>query len=265
MMESIVDKYKKLEKQPLKFVLAEFRFSQIQQIGEYIPRIQEALRKSYPLPDKSNEQNIQVDPNGISVSTSESWLFRSANKKSVIGINQDRLVFYTSNYSRFEQFEESCKQALEILTEIVEPTLILRIGLRFSDLVVVEENEVISQLVDPNFSFPKSVSSLGENVHHRCETILSNDSGILAIRTLYGINNMICLQDIREIPVLIEKEEKNPSERMILDFDHFWESKETTDEFKTDNILKILNNMHKSSRKAFWEITSDYARNEKWA
>jgi uncharacterized protein (TIGR04255 family) len=255
--------YKKLKKQPLKFVLAEFRFSQVMEIEKFIPSLQEALRQIYPLPSKKQEQNIQIDTNGISVSANDRWLFMTGDKKSVIGINQDRLVFYTSSYSRFNKFEESCKQALVILMETVKPALILRIGLRYSDLVIVDDKETITQLVDANFVFPKTVSSLGDGLHQRNESFIKTKSGILAIRTLYGHNDLVCLQDVRDIPVGIEKEGA-PSERMILDFDHFWEAADTTVKFKTNDILKILGDMHKDSRKAFWEITTDYARDEKW-
>ena len=65
--------YKKLENQPLKFVLAEFRFSPVMQIAEYIPKIQEALRKQYPIQDKRSEQTVQVQPGGIAVSAIDRW------------------------------------------------------------------------------------------------------------------------------------------------------------------------------------------------
>lgn len=260
----MVSEYNKLKNQPLKFVLAEFRFSQIMEIEKYIPKIQEELRKTYPLPDLKKEQDIKIEANGLSVSTINSWLFQTGDKKSVVSINQDRLVFYTSTYARFEQFSQSCEEVLEILEKIVEPTLILRIGLRYSDLVLVKEKENIRDLVDSNFTFTENISELGKGIHQRCETILATEHGILAIRTLYGYHNLTCLQDIREIPVQI-KSEKEPSERIILDFDHFWEPKETITKFETQNILTTLSALHRDSRKAFWKITTDYARNEKWS
>lgn len=259
-----MDEYKKLDNQPLKFVLAEFRFSQVMQIAEYIPKLQEALRKKYPISDKRTEQSIHVQPSGVAVSSIDSWIFLSANKKNAIEINQDRLIYFTSEYPRYDGFAEVCQEALSVLAEIVDPSLILRIGLRYSDLVTVSENETISDLVDAHFTFPKCVSELGSSQHQRSETFVSTGLGRLAIRTLYGHNNLSCFPDIQGLPISIDVESE-ASERIILDFDHFWEAGEDATSFEVEDVLNKLQGLHDISREAFWKITTDYARNEKWA
>ena len=260
----MVDDYKKLEKQPLKFVLAEFRFSSVMQIAEYIPKIQEALRKQYPIPDKRSEQTIQIQPGGIAVSNMERWAFISAGKKSAIDINQERLVYITAEYPRFEGFADACKQAIETLARIVEPSLILRIGLRYSDLVMVDDGENITDLVTDHFGVPGCIESLGTIHQHSTDTFLHTDIGGLAIRTLYGNHNLTCLPDVQGLPISIASDSTS-SERMILDFDHYWEAKEESVSFETDAVLEKLSALHETSREAFWKVTTDYARNQKWA
>lgn len=259
-----MDDYKKLHKQPLKFVLAEFRFSPVMQIAEYIPKIQEALRKQYPIPEKKTEQVIQVQQGGVAVSTLDRWSFVTGDKRNAIEINQERLIYCTSDYLRFDGFSEFCEHVLKALAEIVEPSLILRIGLRYSDLITIDEDEDILQLIDPSFIFPSCVSELGDGMHQRSETLIKTESGVLAIRSLYGHHDLLFMPDIKGLPVHVEKDE-SPSERMILDFDHFWEAKDEVISFEVDEILSRLQNMHEISRKAFWKITTDYARNQKWA
>lgn len=259
-----MENYKKLKNQPLKFVLAEFRFSSVMQIAEYIPKIQEALRKRYPIPDKRGEQTIQVQPGGIALSTIDRWAFISANKKCAIDINQDRLIYFTAEYPRFAGFSDHCKHALETLVDIVEPSLILRIGLRYSDLVMVDDGERISDLVTDHFDVPSCIESLGETRQHNTDTFLHTATGGLAIRTLYGMHNLTCLPDIQGLPISITTD-TIPSERMILDFDHYWEARDETVSFETDIILDKLTALHETSREAFWKVTTDYARNQKWA
>lgn len=256
--------YKKLENQPLKFVLAEFRFSSVMQIAEYIPKIQEALRKQYPIPEKRGEQTIQVQPGGIAVSTVDRWAFISANKKSAIDINQERLVYITAEYPRFAGFSDSCKRAIETLVDIVEPSLILRIGLRYSDLVMVDEGEKITALVTDYFGVPGCIESLGEIRQHSTDTFLHTGIGGLAIRTLYGKHNLTCLPDVQGLPISIATDTTS-SERMILDFDHYWEAKDESVSFETNDVLEKLAALHETSREAFWKVTTDYARNQKWA
>lgn len=257
--------YPKLNKQPLRFVLAEFRFSTVMDIQAYIPKLQEALRKKYPTPDKKTEQSVHVQAGGIGVSSYDRWSFMSANKRSAIDINQDRLVYCTADYPRFEGFSIACDHALSALASIVDPSLILRIGLRYGDLVNIEEGENIADLVNPHFTFPSCVDTLGRPQHQRSETLLATELGSLSIRTLYGKHNLTCLPDIQGVlPVSIETD-KIPSERIVLDFDHFWESKGEPIAFETKHILNILESLHETSRAAFWKVTTDYARNEKWA
>ncbi len=259
-----MDDYKKLNNQPLRFVLAEFRFSTVMDIQSYIPKLQEALRKQYPIPDKKSEQAIHVQPGWIEVSAIDRWSFVSANKKSAVYINQDRLIYYTSEYPRFEGFSSACKHALDTLSKIIEPSLILRIGLRYGDLVKIEESEKATDLVNQYFTFPDCVSELGIAQHQRSETFIATELGGLAIRTLYGVHNLTCLSDIQELPVTIESDE-TPSERIVLDFDHFWEPKDESIAFETNEILNKLESLHETSRAAFWKVTTDYARNQKWA
>ncbi len=259
-----MDKYRKLENQPLKFALAEFRFSTVMQIAEYIPKIQEILRKQYPIPVKQSEQAVHVQGGGIAVSAVDRWAFISANKKSAIDINQERLVYVTTEYPRFPSFSENCKHAIETLASIVEPSLVLRIGLRYSDLITVDDGEHMSELINKHFGVPICIESLGETRQHSTDTFIHTDMGGLAIRTLYGENSLACLPDIKGLPIPITAD-MTPSERMILDFDHYWEAKDESVSFDTTDVLEKLDKLHKAAREAFWKVTTDYARNDKWS
>jgi uncharacterized protein (TIGR04255 family) len=88
--------------------------------------------------------------------------------------------------------------------------------------------------------------------------------GGLAIRTLYGKHNLTCLPDVQGLPISIAVD-TTPSERIILDFDHYWEAKDESVNFETNVVLEKLASLHETSREAFWKVTTDYARNEKWA
>lgn len=259
-----MNEYKKLGNQPLRFVLAEFRFSSIMQIVNYIPEIHEALRKQYPTSTPGSDQIIQMKPSGIAVSTVDRWAFISANKRNAIDINQDRIVCITTDYERFGGFSETCKQVIETLVSIVDPTLILRVGLRYSDLLLVDDNENIADLVNDHFGLPTHPASLGETQQHNTDTFLHTDTGTLTIRTLYGKNNLSCLPDVQGLPIPISAD-TTPSERMILDFDHCWEAKDESINFTTNSVLETLAALHQASREAFWKVTTENARNTTWA
>lgn len=255
--------YKNLKNQPLKFVLAEFRFSQVLKIGDYIPELQDALRKEYPILDNRKEQAVKVQGGNFEVLQADRWAFVSADHRNSIDISSDRIMFSTSDYPRFEGFAELCRVAIDILIQKVEPQLLTRIGLRYGDLVQLEKSESFEQIVNEHFLFPQALSSLGETNTQRCEVVLRTTSGVLLVRTLYGTHNLTCLPDVQGLPIALDQEPKL-TERMILDFDHFWEAKGESVRFEIDEILTILSSLHETSREAFWKITTDYARNEKW-
>ena len=255
--------YRKLSNQPLCFALAEFRFSSVMDIQSYIPKIQDALREEYPVLETSAEQSVQLQPGGVAVSRVEQWMFLSANRKSAVVINQDRLIHCTSEYSRFPGFSSNCQKALEVLVELVKPGLILRIGLRYGDLVRIDDGETAADLVDPDFIYPGSASALGEPLHKKSETYIATEHGRLAIRSLYGIHNLTYMPDVQNLPLAIAADEK-ASERVVLDFDHFWEAGQASTVFNCQDIISKLDSLHEISREAFWKVTTDKARNEKW-
>lgn len=256
--------YRKLENQPLKLVLVEFRFSQILQIEQYIPQLQEALRRQYPTFRKSTEQSIHVQADKFEISSSHRWSFISSDKKHAIDISQDKLVYFTNDYPRFDGFADACRNALQKLIEIVEPSLLLRIGLRYCDLVTTENNEQFSQLVDEKFIPTATTRALGNTRHLKTENYIQTHTGTLCIRSWFGVMPLTCPPDIDNVPVQIVRDQ-TATERLILDFDHIWEAGEESVTFELEQALTRLDALHDASRAAFWQVTTDYARETKWS
>ena len=239
-------------------------FSPVMQIADYIPELQGALRNWYPEFEKTSEHSVQIQPGNITVSASDRWSFISANKKSAVVISHERLWYVTAEYPRFDGFSDTCEEVIATLVNILEPGLLLRIGLRYGDLVIIGENEKVADLIDEHFIFPQCIESLGSSQQQSTEMFLNTDQGVLTIKTLYGHHNFRCLPDIQGLPIAIGIDDV-PGERIILDFDHVWENKEESIPFTTDEITERLGSLHETSRDAFWKITTDYARNKKWA
>lgn len=256
--------YRKLTNQPLVFALAEFRFSPVLQIEQYIPELQEALRRTYPVPESMKEQSVQIQPGGISVSALDRWVFLTADRRQAIAIDQQRLIYFTTDYPRFEGFSSSCIEALEHLKRLVDPSLILRIGLRYGDLVKIGPEEHLDDYVDPYFGFPACAKALGSPKHQKDEVTVETDIGSLLIRSVYGYHNLVCMPDLSGLPV-VPTADAEPSERIILDFDHFWTGEQSSTAFEIDFIRDTMTQLHSTAREAFWTVTTDKARDEKWS
>jgi uncharacterized protein (TIGR04255 family) len=256
--------YRKLENQPLVLALVEVRFSPIFGIEKYIPDLQDKLRGAYPHVESSLSQSIEINEQGVNLSNVNRWAFASKDHSSAVDISYNRIVFFTTRYPRFEGFAEQVKQLLDILNDIAKPSLCSRIGLRYCDVIKTAQDETLGQLVSPGFLLPDCLSQSGPIAQHLTETVIeTNGISHLVVRSLQAVTNNVTPPDIQQVPVKITHDDE-ASNRLILDFDHFWQNEDEQKDFCPNEIIQMLSQLHIDSRKAFWNVTTDYARNEKW-
>ncbi len=267
MVES--EKYPKLERQPLTLVLAEFRFSPTNDPAAGIPDFAELLGLQSDGFEEGTRQEVQLTPEGVSVKTpNKIWLSREAKEGRLIQIEKDRMIFVTTQYPRFDPFTEQCMEAVHALKQTMNPEYLRRVGLRYNDAVVPLEDEDLEHYLDPHLL---PVNLFGDDKaavkHHRTETLLHTDAGVLALRVLMGRHGLAVMPDIsHRFP--LEPSVEVPSERMtaVLDFDHFWKpDREDGAGFSTHEAEKRLRSLHKAAREAFWQVTTEFARRERWA
>lgn len=258
-----MSKYEKLTKQPLVMALAEFRFSTILTMDTFVSSFQNHLRQDFPHFKTTDTQEMAVTDKGINITTHEGWLFLSSNRKRAIRLNKDRIIFMTSEYDRFPNLLKDCKTALSFIEKKIKPSFIERVGLRYTDLIIAKnDNEIIESYVDQLICNAGQLFKIGDQIHRGNETVLKTDVGLMVVRSLYGNLNLSAWHDLSDPPVVIEKYSE-PSKRILLDFDHFWLSRDESVKFDVDFIVKKLNDLHEKSREAFWEITTHEGR-EVW-
>lgn len=258
--------YKKLTNQPLVFILTEFHFSPVLDMEKYIPKIQDLLRSRFPNLRRTETQEVTVSPNGISLNTQPNWEFISKDNKEAASLNQNRLLFMTSKYERFEGFSENCSFLLKALLETAKPTLLLRLGLRYSNTILDIENKGLAEEFVKSRLFENGdLHSTGSPIRQTNETLLKTSVGFLFIRSIHGINNLLVWPDAENLPIAISKSSTKSSNRVLLDIDHMWDTQEEDEpiDFDIDLILNKLTEMHKLSRQAFWDVTTDKAK-ETW-
>ncbi|MCU4336100.1 TIGR04255 family protein [Acinetobacter dispersus] len=258
-----MSRYEKLTQQPLVVALAEFRFSTILTMEAYVSSFQEHLRKDFPHFVPTETQEMVIDGKGVNISTHESWLFLSSNKKRAFKLDKDRIIFMTSEYDGVEDTWKNCKTALSFIEKKIKPSILLRVGLRYSNLIIAKsENEDIDSYVDSSICNSGQLCKIGEQIHRSKETVLKTDVGLMAVRSLCGNLNLSAWPDLSDPPVVINKY-LDPSKRIVLDIDHFWQQEEQAVKFNIELIHNKISSLHEKSREAFWEITTDKGR-EVW-
>ncbi|HDZ86926.1 hypothetical protein LCGC14_1327290 [marine sediment metagenome] len=255
------ENFVKLNNHPLLFVLAEFRFSDVRNIEEYIPKLQERFRKIFPFIEEKIGQEINLTPQGINISETKQWAFVNKDKSQAIILNYNRLVYMTADYDRFDGFKENCKSVINILVDEVAPSLLTRIGLRYADLIIKNNDEDITSYVQNSVCEKDFLSEIGNSKRQMKETLIVTDVGFLNIRSMYAESDISILNDNDNFPINIARKNE-VSERILLDFDHFWQPEKEEDSlnFETDEIFRKLEVLHKPARQAFWHITTKTGR-----
>jgi uncharacterized protein (TIGR04255 family) len=261
--------FKKLNNHPLVCVLMEVRFSSVLNLEHYIAQIQDKVRRDYPLFGRDSEQGINLTPSGISVETSHKFIFTAKDKKSHFQLTPDRLVFMTKDYDRFEGFAERCSSILSVISETINPTLYSRLGLRFSDCIkstrVDGEAELMEMFNTKSVFFSPELSELGMKASHRTESALKLADSTLVFRSATGITNMVAYEDLMQQNQLEIKPDEQSTLRVLMDFDNFWQDDENQRDFDVSEIAASLHKLHEASRLAFWNVTSDYAKENVWS
>lgn len=140
----------KLKSAPVYFTIAQVRHNPILLLGDYVPQIQEHMRKAgYPVYKKDvsvvvslNQQNgDDLKALQPSVNQSERLMFFSADNTKGFIVQQDALSFYTTEYDIFEVFTTEFLNGLSILHQCVTLNYSDRLGLRYLDAIVPPNGE----------------------------------------------------------------------------------------------------------------------------
>lgn len=260
--------YPKLGKQPLTLVVAEFRFAPLNLDSEELWSFREQLDARMGGRAMQNTvQNARFEVDGLRITASPLLRWHADEAGESVQLEANRLIFSTTRYPRFSGFSRKVRELLAALRAAMPLKDLKRVGLRFNDAVVPEADEDLSDYLQATFlPWP----SFGEKplpvARHTTETVFSTPSGTLAIRALLGCHGQSFMPDVRDLFGLKSPIEV-PDDRAtaVLDFDHYWQdANQATSEFNVDQAIKRLDMLHEPAREAFWNVTTDFARNEKW-
>lgn len=247
---------------PLVYTLCQVRFSAILNIADYIPKIQEALRRNFPIFQEQTIQGIKISGKGkVETSTQTRWSFADKSNSSGYLIMSDAIVFHTTRYPTFEHFAEPLAAGLAVLQSQTETALAQRIGLRYIDQIVPSEGEDVSSLLRAGFTgFP--ATELDSNlIQHRQETICDTPAGRMIIKVSVGRHSSLVPPDLE--PITLESDAQIYDEQItaLLDTDHYVERNM---DFDVKEIMSVADRLHDYTGQAFHLSVSEAAM-KKWS
>ena len=249
---------------PLALVLAQVRFSAYLTIANAIPAIQDALRRDYPVFRKGLIQTIEFGSGAPNVNNIERFDFADADNRQGFIVTPDSLVYVTTRYKTFEDFESKHRNVLDSFEKIVPDVFVERLGLRYIDVIVPRENEEPSDYV---------IDGLKGCAISRQETLKFSSQyianwvlkgGAMKFRFISGVREPFMPADMREIALapaeIINRAASAKKDDKVsigvLDFDRMMEHKGL---MRATEVSKLFSTMHEDASVAFKQSISKLA------
>jgi uncharacterized protein (TIGR04255 family) len=252
----------RLGRSPLALTLVEVRIGAILKMPEFVPSIQDRLRREgYPGYSESQVQQLLIAGGGLitgppQIQSSVRWLFLAEDKSTAAILSNAAVVLETSAYDTFDEFLAKLMRVLDVVGKEASVTRFERLGLRYVDVVRPFEDDVITDYLEPKVLGVEESSFGGENPVSRSEVRATTPRGTLVARVTRGHGEVPFPPDLVPVDVVAPLLETTDSAVAVLDFDHF--SLESGP-FEVDEISGRLWGLHDNIDRAFRAAVTDYA------
>ena len=254
---------RKMNNAPVYFALAQVKFNQLAALDNYIPAVQDSLRKA-GYPDFQPIQMAQILIGGAGAipkpAMTTRYLFLNSKKNSGFVLDQSWIMYQTTNYDTFDPFVVKLLEGLRLLHSAAGLNYSDRVGIRYLDAIVPRAGETISDYLRPY------VLGLSDRLPDR--TLVHS---ISETKTTFGKTTLVgraVIHNQKEghaafpedlIPVHLTLADKFSDIRglyAILDTDSWTEERQDFDLGGLENTLKSL---HTSMRRSFDLMVTPHA------
>lgn len=250
-----------LKNPPVCFTLVQVRFNPILKLSEYLPSIQDSMRK-LGYPDFETKRDIVININiqdgkpVPSPGADERFCFGTLDKKHRFVLNAQFLTFQSTNYGTYEDFSEKLLRGLSIMHQAVQLDYTDRVGLRYLDHIAPKEGDSLEGYLAQEAQ-GLSARLGGVPLHSYSETLTTFDQVKLLSRVLIREGVLQFPADLQPEGMEIGERFKHAGGRhAVLDTDGFVEGREI---FSLDHVKQQLDTIHEVVRKAFRDAVTEHA------
>lgn len=240
--------HKKLSESPIIYVLGQIRFSNIENISDYIPKLQDVIREAFPHFQKINIQALQFrEGQQPSASIFNQWHFMDKDKQSGIILDDRSIAIHTTQYEQFNILLKSLEKTLVLFNEILKIALFTRVGLRYINFIENGLDKLDKSLC--GFQLKNSIFE-ADKFLTKTETTQLSKHGIIKIQATHignkeiiaGNKNYFIPPDLADIASVLNFQSPKEPEKdfLLLDLDHF---NEQQGDFDVQEILSRLDSL----------------------
>ena len=246
----------KLAHSPLVLALAQVKISPVLQMQEYVPGIQERLRRDgFPHFRENVVQEVRFGPE-IKTSARQRWVFSNKAQTETVVLASDFVALECSRYDVFEDFIGRLERLLETVRNEVEVALSDRIGLRYIDLVRPKADESLSDYLKPGLSGLPASEIGAERALHRFESIANTNVGQLVLRVLQTNDGTFLPPGLDPSDLKFDVQIGEGEILTILDIDHY--SMQDRD-FDPPDLIQEFWKLHDVADRVFRFAVTDHA------
>lgn len=263
----------KLSKQPLALVLIQIRFSPFLNMSQYVPKIQDNLRKiGFVEYEEIQGLEFKVSPNGIQSVENKCHVFKTQDQYSNVILDSSQLVYQTSDYDVFEvyysKFTEIISSVVNEIPDFKSTVSIQRLGLRYVDRIIpMDENDQINTYINKDYQI-KQATVFGKqekicSISQAGQVPIGNKTGVMVLRLTQGEKGLILPPDLMVQAPKLKKELSKNELIGLIDIDHFFKPKEELNWLDFKVLEEIFYRMHDNSKQLFENVVSPEGI-EKW-
>jgi uncharacterized protein (TIGR04255 family) len=247
----------KLAKSPLVYVVAQVRIGAVLKMADYVPEIQERMRKAgYSLYRPSEVRELEFGPGGTEARVTRQWAFDRIDRRTGFLVQTGSVAFHTTAYDTHEVFFADLRKGLEIVQGVVGIAASERLGLRYVDAFQASADHTLADYLKEGLRGVGLEHIGARRPRSFTNLIMETDvGGRLVVRI--GLNPEGVLPPNLVPPDLVSAQPFDASKPIgILDYDHFVEISEA---FSTEGAMDRFNGLHGILSDVFRETVSDFA------
>jgi uncharacterized protein (TIGR04255 family) len=250
-----------LKKPPVYFTLAQVRFNALLKLAEYLPSIQDAMRKS-GFPDFVARKSVVIqitmqDGQAMPIpATQENFFFGNADKTHCFVLNAEALALQSTDYGTFEDFSAMLLRGLALVDQVVQLDFTERVGLRYLDHVTPAGDDILANYLAPEVIGLSSKLG-GKSIHSFSETFNALSDIRLRSRVVIQNSGLSFPPDLQPEGMLIDPRFLTYTGlHALVDIDGFVEGREV---FSADTVSRHLDDIHKVVKVAFRATVTEHA------
>lgn len=258
----------KMSNAPVFFTVTQVKFNPILNIAEYIPAIQDQMRKA-GFPDfYAYDVNHLTVPMGTTAKVGQNvnpsfvrekyYLFGNTEKTTSFIFLPNSIALQTTDYDIFDTFLNDFIKGLTTIHKIISIDFVERIGLRYMDAILPKAGECVEDYL--NEKVLGMHSALSRNLTYSLsETVTAAEENTLRSRVVIREGQIRLDQPLPDIrPRIAKRFTKQSGIHAVIDTDAFVEKR---DQFSIERIKEILVVLHDEINNSFFATITEYAKN----